>query len=331
MTEWKMAIVMRHIPEDELHAYLDQALSRSQCVEIECHLADCRACQMERNRVAAIRDRTTALLAGVAPRRVAIPPFESLVERHQVRRAARGAWIARIRRVGLLAAGLTGAIGAGWWSRGWLGDETSATTTAATPEPLARVAVVTDQVPPPPPPVLSAVAASGRPQTPEPRALGRSLIRVNRDTMASPDGVQVATVGGEEAQSFDGMWQTVDLQQATAEMGGTLPRIDGLPILEIQLQRSAGDERPTVVVYQQHPSGRILRTVEGPMDRVQELVAKHSTRNTSLHASQPDLTPPDYLGEGTANPRRVLRVVTVTGSMPVDSLNLIAKTIAARE
>ena len=26
---------MRHIPEDELHAYLDQGLSRSQCVEIE--------------------------------------------------------------------------------------------------------------------------------------------------------------------------------------------------------------------------------------------------------------------------------------------------------
>ena len=32
---------MRHIPEDELHAYLDQALSRSQCVEIESHLAAC--------------------------------------------------------------------------------------------------------------------------------------------------------------------------------------------------------------------------------------------------------------------------------------------------
>src|SRR5215204_5547860 len=29
--------VMRHIPEEELHAYLDQGLSRSQCVEIESH------------------------------------------------------------------------------------------------------------------------------------------------------------------------------------------------------------------------------------------------------------------------------------------------------
>ena len=32
---------LRHIPEEELHAYLDQALSRSQCVEIENHLAEC--------------------------------------------------------------------------------------------------------------------------------------------------------------------------------------------------------------------------------------------------------------------------------------------------
>ena len=55
---------MRHIPEDELHAYLDQALSRSQCVEIESHLADCPRCQATRDGIAALRDRTTALLAG---------------------------------------------------------------------------------------------------------------------------------------------------------------------------------------------------------------------------------------------------------------------------
>ncbi|MBL8988991.1 MAG: zf-HC2 domain-containing protein, partial [Gemmatimonadetes bacterium] len=64
----------RHIPEDELHAYLDQALSRSQCVEIECHLAECRRCQIERDRAAAVRDRTTALLAESAPRRIHAPP-----------------------------------------------------------------------------------------------------------------------------------------------------------------------------------------------------------------------------------------------------------------
>ena len=58
---------MRHIPEDELHAYLDQALSRTQCVEIESHLAECPSCRGMRDGIAALRDRTTALLAKLAP------------------------------------------------------------------------------------------------------------------------------------------------------------------------------------------------------------------------------------------------------------------------
>jgi anti-sigma factor RsiW len=60
---------MRHIPEEELHAYLDQGLSRSQCVEIESHLAVCPSCQAARDGIAALRDRTTALLARLAPPR----------------------------------------------------------------------------------------------------------------------------------------------------------------------------------------------------------------------------------------------------------------------
>jgi hypothetical protein len=51
---------MRHIPEDELHAYLDQALSRTQCVEIESHLADCASCRAT---------RTASPRCGTGPRR----------------------------------------------------------------------------------------------------------------------------------------------------------------------------------------------------------------------------------------------------------------------
>ena len=70
---------MRHIPEDELHAYLDQGLSRTQCVEIESHLADCPSCQATRDGIAALRDRTTALLARLAPPRHHVAPaFEGL-------------------------------------------------------------------------------------------------------------------------------------------------------------------------------------------------------------------------------------------------------------
>ena len=77
---------MRHIPEDELHAYLDQGLSRSQCVEIESHLAVCSSCRATRDGIAALRDRTTALLATLAPPRRFPPAFGSLrdlAEQHE--------------------------------------------------------------------------------------------------------------------------------------------------------------------------------------------------------------------------------------------------------
>src|ERR671916_542643 len=101
---------MRHIPEDELHAYLDQGLSRSQAVEIESHLAGCSSCRATRDAIAALRDRTTALLATLSPPRRFAPAFEVLQER-----AADRASIRRRRlRIGAWAASLLAAVGLGW-------------------------------------------------------------------------------------------------------------------------------------------------------------------------------------------------------------------------
>ena len=72
---------MRHIPDEELNAYLDQALSRSQAIEIETHLALCSACRRSRDGIAALRDRTTALLALTRPRIVAPPAWAELQSR----------------------------------------------------------------------------------------------------------------------------------------------------------------------------------------------------------------------------------------------------------
>src|ERR687889_1151549 len=93
---------MRHIPEEELHAYLDQGLSRSQCVELESHMAACPSCQAARDGIAALRDRTTALLARLAPPRAFPPLFDTLRRRAAIevstrrRRVQRGAWAASI-------------------------------------------------------------------------------------------------------------------------------------------------------------------------------------------------------------------------------------------
>src|ERR1041384_6006453 len=99
MIAWNTRAV-RHVPEDELHAYLDQALSRSQCVEIETHLSACARCRHGRDDIAALRDRTTALLATLTPRALIVPPpFQALIERRS-RDVLRSVWERRVRRAG---------------------------------------------------------------------------------------------------------------------------------------------------------------------------------------------------------------------------------------
>src|ERR1044071_1646252 len=116
MIGWNTRL-MRHVPEDELHAYLDQALSRSHCVEIETHLAECAPCRRGRDATAALRDRTTALLATLTPRAVIVrPAFQQLIERRS-RPVLRAVWERRAKRAGLWAAGIAAAVGAGWGAR----------------------------------------------------------------------------------------------------------------------------------------------------------------------------------------------------------------------
>src|SRR3954453_9168834 len=131
---------MRHIPEDELHAYLDQGLSRSQCVEIESHLASCPPCQGARDGIAALRDRTTALLSKLAPPRGFPPAFETL----QARAAVAASTRRRRVQLGAWAASLVAAIGLGWTASNLVTrPATPSQTPHSTSVPTARPASVT--------------------------------------------------------------------------------------------------------------------------------------------------------------------------------------------
>ncbi len=132
---------MRHLPEDELHAYLDQALSRSQCVEIETHLADCARCRDLRDETAALRDRTTALLGQLTPRALIIPPpYETLIQRKGLIPLPID-WRRRARRAGLWAAGVIAAVGAGWAGRSMLEPRQFAPAPLALESPAASLVV----------------------------------------------------------------------------------------------------------------------------------------------------------------------------------------------
>jgi hypothetical protein len=318
----------RHIPDDEIHAYLDQALSRSQCVEIECHLATCRICRAERDTVAAIRDRTTALLATIAPERIRVPPYEILVQTHTARRAGQGVRRRLRVSVGLIAAGIAAALGLTQLRSALVGGALAPEQMAgAVAGPVAERSLVAVG------PVVAVGADSVASTT-----LVADVRRPNRRPVQRIEPVgepilQVRAIAPEtEPFSLGGLWQAVDLRQAQDETAGNLPKIDGLPIIDIQLQRGGPDQRPVVVVAQQHPSGRIIRTIEGPMDQVEQMLERQNAgRAAPMRASFPAMTPPDYLLDGASNARRGLRMLTVTGDFSADSLNALARSIEIRE
>src|SRR5690606_15656698 len=291
---------MRHIPEDELHAYLDQALSRSQCVEIESHLARCETCQRERNDIAALRDRTTALLATLAPPR-RIPPSFDLLNRQAVQRSARraGRW-----RTAAWAASVMVAVGLGWGARSFEAEIAPGSLAAAPDQPSAvpeqpsvapaPLAAVTPDTAVPDPdgqgPARESGTAPSRDRSepaPEPPVV-REAPAVRAETRlasrsdgagtfpdsaaaiaphapAEPAGARLSS-GQLPEGSFGGstgaLFRTVSWDRARFERGESVPRIAGLPVVEVQLAGSRGeDSRPLMVVAQQLESGQVIRTI----------------------------------------------------------------------
>lgn len=320
---------MRHIPEDELHAYLDQALSRSQCVEIESHLADCPACRSRRDGIAALRDRTTALLGVLVPGRAATPPFELIRARRAEATARRQHLLRRV----AWAASVVAAVGAGWGLSQVADDRAAAreVATTSTVAPTSRTpdqaddtaaAELTDQpadraaqsgeaaappvggIPQPanrgpatperpgrsesaPRDVMTAsstTAARSRAATPAaPPTSDSSADRTGRpeaESLAAPRELQVSSSGLPDAPAFDGLWRTVSWENAQEEAGGSPAHVDGLPVVQVQVQQATSG-KPLMVVAQQLGSGEVIRTIEGPADDVSSLLRRNGGVATS--------------------------------------------------
>ena len=287
---------MRHIPEEELHAYLDQALSRAQAVEIESHLAACGRCQGERDAIAGLRDRTTALLSVLAPQsRIERPSWSALRRRHAAAQQRRASLI----RGAVWAASLVGAIGVGFGAHWWLDRAEAAAELAVNGAPVLPAAS------PAPVPATPVAATEPAPQRRRPRSsVARPIERLEFDTLAStPSG------------PAGGVWRTESLDRAVAA-GLTVPRVAGLPVIQIQVQdASSGGSNALVAVEQQLDGGEMVRTIEGPAADIAAL-----DRNTvaSNRTSAP--------GSSTVSMRSGNRMLLMTARIPADSLRaLLAK------
>ncbi len=331
---------MRHIPEEELHAYLDQGLSRTQCVEIESHLAGCPSCQSARDTIAALRDRTTALLARLAPPRGVPPAFEVLRRRaaaqasERRRRIHRAAW----------AASLVGAVGMGWIASYLTGDRsadsssppTVARESAAPAAPAALARVSESEVPAPravsPHPRRdSAPAVAARETKPAP-APNRDSARAVALAVLDPVAPSSLAAGKPESDQTvpepKGQWRTMSWDGATAEAGERLPHIDGLPVVDVQVHASDQGKRPLMVVAQQLSSGQVIQTIEGPATDVSQLLARRAGSD-SLAVSN-DLR--GLIGTGADQAMAMQlgdRMLAITGALPSDSLRAMIRRINA--
>ena len=344
---------MRHIPEDELHAYLDQGLSRTQCVEIESHLAACPSCQATRDGIAALRDRTTALLSRLAPPRGFAPAFELLRERA----AAAADQRRRRMQVAAWAASLVVAVGLGWgassMARSDRGAQPATPSVASVPAPApvspspavapSRPAVRSET---PASPAAAAEARAGHehaaPSCPSAGAIGAPRVD-SSDSIADRRAAALSVLNptpaleltrlerpaGRADIELGGMWRTMSWDGAKAEAGERVPHIDGLPVVQVQVQNGEQGARPVMVVAQQLSSGQVIRTIEGPATDVSQLLSRRSMADVDSL-----ILPGDTSGRGGDADHAMAmqvgdRMLAITGDLPSDSLRAMIRRLNA--
>ncbi len=328
---------MRHIPEDELHAYLDQGLSRSQCVEIESHLAGCSSCRATRDGIAALRDRTTALLSQLAPPRRFPPAFETLrglaAQRVHTRR--------RRLRAAAWAASLVAALGLGWSASTMVGSGRTTSVATGTLPPVPEAPAIptrTDSVetkPAAPTPVRS----EARREPVRPRTVARAAgedsiredsIRAAKLALLDPAPALELTPLDEPrpGEQLDGLWRTMSWDGAQSEAGQSLPHIDGLPVLRVQVQANDHGKRPLMVVAQQLSSGQVIQTIEGPASDVSQLLSRRTgtSPDGGLSVTVSDAAPP---ADQAMAMQMGDRMLAIFGALPSDSLRAMIRRINA--
>ena len=348
MTVWTIR-QERHVPEEEFHAYFDQALSRSQGAEIETHLSHCASCQGRRAEVAALRDRTSALLAQLTPSPVITPPPLAVLLERRSREFRFAMWRHRIQQAGRWAAGIAAAAGLGWLARtafdphDALPSAPIAAVGAPAPSQASQVLALApmdsmanlDNAFPAPVPEPDAGPGAGGRRSSGPSASMPSLQLASATMDLGPVAREAAPAASEEVPEartmpgdpFSRIWRVVQWEDALRIAGGGLPFIEGLVVVGVLMRPGASGERPTVIVTQQDPLGELVQSIEGPVDEVDGVLRIHEP---DVNVSERVRTPPDYVEQLGGGLRRTLRMLAITGRLPADSLNALARMATIR-
>lgn len=326
---------LRHIPEEELHAYLDQALSRSQCVEIEHHLAGCQGCRGDRDAIAALRDRTTALLVSAAPRRIQPRPYAQLSSTlhqdrsHRSRRLHNAAW----------AASVVAALGLGWGLHQWSGSGVPADPLASSNPSPAQGQPIVSRAPTGNPAGMQATKAveapasvTTTPNRPKPRLTPLpttpdqpEATPADQIDLPRPTGTSLASLGGTSAAQepvLPGVWRTVSFANTQSEQEEWVPRVEGVPVVQVKQRQAPEGGRPITLVTQLLANGEVISTVEGPATEVAALLSQQHGQSASAELQDMEISSPQPMADGSRStaPGNGPRTLAIFGSAPSDSL-----------
>lgn len=309
--------VRPHIPEEELHAYLDAQLSPAQRAEIAEHLLACLICRALEGEVRTLRSRSAALLAIATPRTIRGVPLPAI----RSRRRLRGGPVVAAAAVALLLGGSWTVSRSG---NGTGSDDRPVLATASAfvaPALLARVVT----------PAVSVDSTARR----RPQATSRTLTLASRAAVA-PRVIPVRQVTGTpstrrlrvvdpmidaDPSSGGQAWETTSFQDARDAAEGAIAHLDGIPVNTVRLQSSSRGARPTAMVRQVLPDGRAVWVVEGAVEELGPVYQLLEASGLSL--STPRRARPDYIGSDE-EPVRTVRMVTVAAYLPIDSVEALA-------
>jgi hypothetical protein len=324
-----------------------------------------------RDGIAALRDRTTALLAKLAPPARPLPPYERLS------RVAAEVATQRRRRLHLLAwaASLVVAVGLGWSASSFTRDSAArgaARAVARVSGPAEAGSATPSGLPttPAPPAAMAQAGQSARARATDPERPGNAVrsststpalaARSSRSSSAghptarSPQAMAAAASDSARAvreatlrvlsptptleltnldrsgrqEDLEGMWRTMPWD-GTKTAAGEVPHIDGLPVVQVQVQSGDQSASAVTVVAQQLASGQVIRTIEGPATDVSQILSRHGLGevDSAMSADGSGRLLPDG---GHAMAMQVGdRMLAITGDLPSDSLRAMIRRLNA--
>ena len=128
---------------------------------------------------------------------------------------------------------------------------------------------------------------------------------------------------------LDGMWRTMSWDGAQAEAGSRVPKIDGLPVVQVQFQAGELGKRPLMVVAQQLSSGQVIRTIEGPAADVSHLLARQALTDSGGPVLPGDSTGAVPDADHAMAMQVGDRMLAITGALPSDSLRAMIRRLNA--